>query len=490
LDEVWRPPLAATLGSGSHRKLPRGQSILSVKLIDVRLSDRTSSPERVLAHPRHQATQAVLAQLIEQLRACTTVRDGYDFQMALLDQVLDVETDRNAFSQALKRLKVGKQPQAGVPDLQSEMDPAAPEAWRHEIDVCERVARQLRCIGDGLAWRVFGFKRQYILALCRNQSPGVMAGKVGLAAERARVEQIYKDDGQFAILHDLTNCLRIGDITVFGDGRPPETIEIKTDIERRTPAQRRRITAARQALQDLGPLPGDNRGERLYDLEVSFKTHLSLLRTATARAAQDGIFTVKVPGNRALIAADMYGCQAQGWAEADFGERIKRQYLAALRRAGIGGQLEYTVNATSFDSVSRDPLRVPFAAYPLHPIACARLIGDIAIFTVATSGLALADALYDAGIDAEWVRPPGTDNLRPGEVVMDIRAMSTSPLRGTVVMELSRTLQMRRSELDRYLIECIEQDTWFEGIRYLLTGRPLMPRQPWPYYRDEYETWR
>ena len=39
---------------------------------------------------------------------------------------------------------------------------------------------------------------------------------------------------------------------------------------------------------------------------------------------------------------------------------------------------------------------------------------------------------------------------------MDIRAMSTSPLRGTVVMELSCTLQMRRSELDRYLIECIE----------------------------------
>jgi hypothetical protein len=103
-----------------------------------------------------------------------------------------------------------------------------------------------------------------------------MAGKAGLAAERARVAQAY-EDGQFAILHDLTNCLRIGDVTVFGAG-PPETIEVKTDGERRSPAQRRRISAAQKALRDLGPLPGDNRGERLFDLEISFKTHLSRWR--------------------------------------------------------------------------------------------------------------------------------------------------------------------------------------------------------------------
>ena len=30
---------------------------------------------------------------------------------------------------------------------------------------------------------------------------------------------------------------------------------------------------------------------------------------------------------------------------------------------------------------------------------------------------------------------------------------------------------------------------WIEGIRYLMTGQPLMPRQPWPYYRDEHQVW-
>ena len=33
---------------------------------------------------------------------------------------------------------------------------------------------------------------------------------------------------------------------------------------------------------------------------------------------------------------------------------------------------------------------------------------------------------------------------------------------------LTRTLQMYRSEMDRYLIETLDQETWIEGIRYLL----------------------
>ena len=52
---------------------------------------------------------------------------------------------------------------------------------------------------------MFGFERKYITALGRNQSPGVIAGKDGLPAELAHVEQVRKEDGQFAIMHDLTN---------------------------------------------------------------------------------------------------------------------------------------------------------------------------------------------------------------------------------------------------------------------------------------------
>jgi hypothetical protein len=55
-------------------------------------------------------------------------------------------------------------------------------------------------------------------------------------------------------------------------------------------------------------------------------------------------------------------------------------------------------------------------------------------------------------------------------------------------MELSRTLQMCRFELDRYLIELFDQDTRIEGIRYLLADRQIEGR-PWPHYRGEDQVW-
>lgn len=42
--------------------------------------------------------------------------------------------------------------------------------------------------------------------------------------------------------------------------------------------------------------------------------------------------------------------------------------------------------AISLDSVSHFPVRVPFASYPLHPVACARIIGDYTVFNAETSG--------------------------------------------------------------------------------------------------------
>jgi hypothetical protein len=118
----------------------------------------------------------------------------------------------------------------------------------------------------------------------------------------------------------------------------------------------------------------------------------------------------------------------------------------------------FDVHATSLDSVSRDPQRVPFAAYPLHPIACARLTGDLAVFTVETSGSALAKSLGSAGLNARWVRPPdAAGDLAPGEVVMELSVITGSQLLSSGLRaEATSTLQMRRSALDQYLIELVD----------------------------------
>jgi hypothetical protein len=382
-----------------------------------------------------------------------------------------------------------KQPDVGGPQPQSGKDPNDLRTWRLEYDLCERVARQFMCVGDALAWRAFGFQRRNILVRSRNDPPGPPIGKAGLARELAEIESAWRDDKQFALMHDLTNCLRIGDVTRFTD-EGPRTIELKKDPNRRIPrAQARRLEEMEQALRGVGPLPGSDQMARLCDLDVPFKTHLDLLRTGTERAARDGAFAAKVPGNRAILVIDMIACAAKGLDPEQHSSIVDRKFGAARRRAEIATRLEWNVSALSVDRTGRDPARVPFASYPLHSVACARLIGDYSVFAVETNGQALAAALSDAGLNAEWVRPATIGELAPGEVLIEMKTKTGWPIgnRGMTI-EWSRTLQLRQFELDRYLIEMLEQDTWIEGIRYLLHQYDIDGR-PWPTYEDEHLTW-
>jgi hypothetical protein len=444
-----------------------------------------------MMHPRHQAMQQELVPLVEQVRACRGGRDGYEAQAEILTRLLAVEDDRNAFSRAVKRMAKGGKPQPGAPEPPSGRDPGDIATWIFERDLCERLGRQLRSLGDALAWRAFGCNRHILLAWCRNMPPGVMAGKEGLVAERAFIEEQWRDHGRFVLLHDLTNCLRIGDATEWDPGRGgPRIVEIKTNRRRKDPRQQRRIDAAHAAVYEGGNLPGDHRDERLHDLGIPLRTHLDLLRTATERAAHDGVFALKVPGSRAVCVVDYYGVNAQGWKPEQYGARLEKVWQGAKRRAGIDARRELNIHATSLDSVSRDPLRVPWAIYPLHPVICTRLIGDMATFVVETSGPRLAEDLTGRGVPATWVRPAELGGvLQPGEVVMEIDDSKSSPAGGRLTLELTRKLQTQRSELDRYLIELLHQESWAAGIRHLLDA-PDIAQRPWPVFQDEHLIWQ
>jgi len=101
-----------------------------------------------------------------------------------------------------------------------------------ERDVCERVSRQLQCVGDALAWKAFGYQRNFILVLSRNAPPGPMAGKAVWKPSGVPHRRLARR-GRFALLHDLTSCLRIGDVTIF-DADRVHLHEIKTSERHRT----------------------------------------------------------------------------------------------------------------------------------------------------------------------------------------------------------------------------------------------------------------
>jgi hypothetical protein len=92
----------------------------------VRLADETDA-DAIFNHPRHQAAQQSLVELIERLRTARNIDDGYELQQSLLDRRLDADDSYLAYRRAAKRVRNGKAPQAGVPDPQSGLDPALSE---------------------------------------------------------------------------------------------------------------------------------------------------------------------------------------------------------------------------------------------------------------------------------------------------------------------------------------------------------------------------
>lgn len=437
----------------------------------------TERASRIYMHPLHQETVSTAATLIADLRQCQSHADYFEFQQELLERVLAVQGHRSECRRVAALLRQGKNVPADAPELRSTESITDPDTWNLEADVCERVDRQLRSIADALAWRAFSYNRAVIIGLSRNQHPGPMVNKDGLAAERAFLIEQWHENHHFALMHDLTTCLSIGDATLFKDvGAEYEAYlhEIKIDAGRKIPRQQRRKRMAEEAIRAGGPLPGKLAG-RLIQLDIPYKTHLDLLSTAFELAHDRGIQGMKVPGGRSLLASEI----VRGydlWPEPQFLHRTALEHLQATKRAGILNR-GHLVTMRTDDFVARSPTSPPWAIYPLPPAVCARLITDYALFIVTMASEPLLEALEDAGLSAEWVLPAGRDVVEQDEVVVRIHGPA-------------RTLELRWAEVQRrLLLELADLPTWAASVAGLSDRTDIGPH-PWPLFRDEQKVWR
>lgn len=83
----------------------------------------------------------------------------------------------------------------------------------------------LRDVGDGLAFTYLD--RFDIKPMAFKSSPGFLSGKEGGRLERKFLRHCFKEK-DIAILNDLTNCLRYGDVTVIDMEDGPTIVEIKS----------------------------------------------------------------------------------------------------------------------------------------------------------------------------------------------------------------------------------------------------------------------
>jgi hypothetical protein len=308
-----------------------------------------------------------------------------------------------------KRLQRGQSVPADVPAPPSG-DPTELSTWKLESYVFERLARQLRTVGDGFAWTCFGYDRRLILALSRNDSPGPMYGKDELPYELGAIEELWRDKQHFALHHDLTNCLRIADLTEFtttGQNLFHE-IKAKPHTEKK---QLERAQAVVDAIMHGGVLPSSVDDTRLVELEEPYRTNLKQLDDLLQLAKRNGCHGMKLPQGRALIAFSL-PLMATRWIDnRDEGTRIMESTRRrALRRAGIDNAMHH-IKGYSGDNAARSPVMAPWTIYPFSPNDCAALTCDMLLFDTTVSADALVESLERAGLTGEVLLKPADVSL-------------------------------------------------------------------------------
>jgi hypothetical protein len=427
----------------------------------------------VLVHPAQQETANIVAQLITWLRACETPEDCFEFQGYLFRYLYDVEERRGQCSRVLKRLRRGQSLPAAVPPPPSG-DPTKLETWELAAYVFERLARQLRTVGDGFAWTCFGYDRRIILALSCNDSPGPMYGKDGLPYELGAIQELWKTKQHFALHHDLTNCLRIADLTEFTatGQRLFHEIKAKPHTEKK---QLERAQAVVDAINSGGVLPSSTGDSRLVELEESYVTNLKPLNDLLQLAKRNSSHGMKLPHGRAIVASSLPAMIGRFGNDMERGARfLDSTRQQAYKRAGIDKVMHH-IKGYSGDTASRSPIMAPWSIYPFAPIDCAGIICDILFFDTTVSADALVESLEHAGLTGEVLLVPADTKLEGDMPVVRARWRD-------------RALTWHAHGLNQLLYELAEPDALARGIRELIQMDDL-PGEPVVVYKDEPASW-
>jgi hypothetical protein len=137
------------------------------------------------------------------------------------------------------------------------------QQFRQDISALRWARQEARRFGDAIAWLYLNVDRKLIYPLARNSRVAAAADTHG---ERAAIElaQALSNDGWgFPLLHDITDCLRIGDITfIRADGI--QTVEAKTQvIDEKLDENGEIVTQYKVSLISASPLPTTQRAREV-----------------------------------------------------------------------------------------------------------------------------------------------------------------------------------------------------------------------------------
>lgn len=406
-----------------------------------RLLERDSNEiDLALAHPAQRNAVRLIEDLLVQLRATRTDRDRFEFQRELFAATVQAQTKQAEASRNVQRARRGRSTASAVTG-----------DWLIEQAVWDRIVRQLRTVGDALAWRVFGFDRRCIIALSKNAPVSPLIDKAGLEYEIREVEERWRQLGQFSLLHDLTSVIRIGDVTAFTTEGPRLVDDIKANPGNRRSAQTQRAKRALAVINERAPLRSNP--DETLDLVVTdqqFKTHLEAARRALEAADREGLAWTRiaeelVAGTFSTMAPDRPKDRPPP-TDAELIEAAARREVVVYEKAGLD-QSSHHLRGVRIDTHTLDPGLAPYTIYPFTPDMCARLTTDHLVIETVLGWGRLGRAFSTLGYETEC---PLEDRDGRGDAHTPVALLRKGDLTVTLHAWALQQLQFELLDIDRF----------------------------------------
>lgn len=457
---------------------------------DIKLGELDPSLfNRVLQHPEQIGNLDVITTLLRRIDAAgDDVAALYDAQAHLFRFSYRAQLAAQGLRRALRRVTAGRNPGWPVAHDADTTDFTGPiwriicapdnrdeDAWRLERQVAERVIRQLRAVGDTLAWKVHRYDRRVILALSRNDPPGPFVGKTGLGFELGAVFEIMCERGNFALLHDLTSILRIMDLTEVERGGRRMLREVKSSSSSSATTKfRKQIRRAERLINAIDggqPLPGEER-THLWRAQAQLRTHVRALQPLLDSAESQGHAVTRIR-DRVVGAVHLLSAAALGDPVVQL-----EAYTAALNNCLTRhlGAARHHLRAVSADAAARDCATAPWGIYPLPPHQRAALICDYLITNTYMSADGLAAQFRRRAVNAQLLLPDANGSFDSDTDVL-------------AITHRQRRVRIRGAAIYQLLIEFIHTDRFVEAFLELL-DTPDIPDHAVLTFSNEKRSWR
>jgi len=251
--------------------------------------------------------------------------------------------------------------------------PAAQNFIKSQVFAHGLISNTIRQIGDGIAWRSFGYDRFTQRVLCSHPVKQTVLAE-GTVAELDEWSSINDEQGRMAVFNALTNCIGIGDITAVDANGDVELIEVKSGKGKggRLVRQKNRLKHAAGIL-NTGTGVVEGKSITSGSLPIVPKNYLAELNTMLQQAGDDG-------WSSGLLAPH---CHVECIDLKKLGkhDQVAPKLDEAYRRHTVKWNQDLASRGCSLDAINFIPNVAPFSIFPFDDRTCIELATGAKFFT-------------------------------------------------------------------------------------------------------------